>query len=566
MSMLLIGAALALIVGAVVYAGRTPHSVPATAATPYVPPDGHVEILHAGTSGVATYEWAELSGARFLTSGPIEFQSLNLDIQTIQSRTWYRATVRPYKSATPRIWGQELLLSPDDNGFHLFAIGGPQTILYDDPLLVLPQNLTAGAKWQDSGTARIVRNGAIVSVPYTYKAAAAAASDQGSGCLVIDATEVLGGVTGKARTTWCPGRGVVAEGDAKARTDFPTDADPAADIRLAAPDDWQGVSGWQHTEPQLANAVSIQPLLEPGWINSSTFAVSDSISGDMVGFVLGPKYLYPRWRAHPGGKILAQGQFGDIVVVATSRRQLVAYDQYGQYLWRAPTSDVIQTPIVRLDAGNLLTASLDGTVRAHDIRTGHVVWTYKSPVEIRVRPVSDGSTAVVVDNTGNMVALAAKDGSELWTRSLPGAVQSIALSGGVVGVVPTQGARVEGYDLGSGSPQWQILQRDPVQALHPLAGGFAVTTNSGVRCVTAAGTVTWFHQLQAHSSTSTPGASMLIVGTKTTVLVLSADGKTLGEWPIPLDPTTRYRWLVPGYSQILVLESLGRMSLIGPNT
>lgn len=544
-------------------AGQPPQVQHVTAATPYLPPDGHLEILDAGAAGVITYEWAELSGARFLTSGPLEFLTLKLDLDTITKRTWYRATIRPYRAGAERRWGHEYLYSPDDKGLQLYAIAGPRFVLYDDPVLVLPQNLAAGAEWQDSGTARIARDNKIAEVPYTYQGKAEAAADIGTGCLRVEATEVLGGDTRTTRTTWCPGRAIVTDADAKARDGF-GDHSPNADARIVAPTPWSDVTGWKATKPELGNSVSVSSRHPPRFANGSAFTLADSLSGDLVGFVKGPTYLNARWRAHPGGQILATGQFGDVAVVATSKRELVAYDTYGQFLWRQPTNDLVQTDIVRLTADRLITASLDGTITAHDIRTGNVEWTAKLPVEIRVPPVSDGSTVIVVDNAGRMVALGADDGQQLWTRTLTDAADHLTVSGGTVGVILSLGELVEAYSLESGDPQWQVYQRDSPDALHPTTGGFVVVTGVGIRKLTTAGDVAWRGTKDYTSSAAVPGTGWLLVATDTDVDVIDSDGRQLATWPIVTNPAASDLWLVPGYSEFLVMGSIGEMLLVGP--
>ncbi len=557
----LIGLALAVIVGAVLYAGRTPQAQHVTAVTPFLPTDGHVEILHAGDGSILTYEWAELAGARFLTSGPIEFLSLTVDFETVTSQIWYRTTIRPYRGGAERSFGQELLLSPDDKGLSLYAIAGPRSVLYDDPLLVLPQNLAAGAVWQDSGNARIVRQGALTVVQYTYRAEAAAAPDAGDGCLQVDGTEVLGGQTRTTQSTWCPGQGLVTDGGATARDGFPATADPRTDVRLDGAPSWAGVGGWRARSPELAHGISVAPPMAPNHASTSTFVMADSVSGDLVGFV-NSGTLNPAWRAHPGGRILALGQFGTVAVAATSGRELVAYDQYGQYLWRAPTSDLVQTQLVRLDADRLISVSLDGTVSARAIRTGALAWQHKMPVEIRVTPVSDGSMAIVIDNAGRMVALDAADGDLVWTRQLNGAADNATVSEGVVGVSLTLGEWLEGYALDSGDPKWRRYQRESARALYSVSGGLVVATDVGFTKVTTAGGEAWHVTKALEASAVAPGNTLLLGATTSALFVVDLEGKQVSEWPISVNPNASDVWIVPGHSKFLALDSLGWMLFV----
>ena len=61
---------------------------------------------------------------------------------------------------------------------------------------------------------------------------------------------------------------------------------------------------------------------------------------DLVGTRrLGPNWASV-WRAHPGGTLVTLASFGNVIVVTTSERRLVAYTDTGARLWSRELGEV----------------------------------------------------------------------------------------------------------------------------------------------------------------------------------------------------------------------------------
>lgn len=98
------------------------------------------------------------------------------------------------------------------------------------------------------------------------------------------------------------------------------------------------------------------------------------------------------WSAHPGGRIAQVIAAGDLIIVATDQRGLVAYDPDGRRVWQVTLSDIAGEMVVVGDA--LIITTFTGQVSAHQVRTGTQLWSTELD-SVRVSPGLAASSEVV---------------------------------------------------------------------------------------------------------------------------------------------------------------------------
>jgi outer membrane protein assembly factor BamB len=279
------------------------------------------------------------------------------------------------------------------------------------------------------------------------------------------------------------------------------------------------LTGKERWAATVAGSVSASPLLVGGLL----------IVGDETGVVhaLSADGGSPAWTATTDGEITGSpAAIGDDIVVATmgshayrivaatgaivwsvdvggsTRRsvtaddttaflgiggELVAVDLVdGTVRWRTAvaTSGDVGTPTV---ADGLIYAATgiggepsDTGVVAVDAATGTVRWTYQSPTQetIYTPAVADGR-AFVLGHDKRLVALAARDGDELWSAAFDSELEALpSLVGGTVYVVGNDGPATA-VDAATGERLWGV----PIQGV-PFApavadGYLLVGTNVG---------------------------------------------------------------------------------------
>ena len=125
-----------------------------------------------------------------------------------------------------------------------------------------------------------------------------------------------------------------------------------------------------------------------------------------------------RWRAHPGGQILALVTFGDMAVVTTSARTVVGYDSRGVRRWTLPTREVVRAQPVRTSPDEIAVAGLDGEVIGVELASGAVRWRTRVSGDVRVTPASSAGELVVADGSSTLTGLDAGDGDQRWTAAV----------------------------------------------------------------------------------------------------------------------------------------------------
>lgn len=130
-----------------------------------------------------------------------------------------------------------------------------------------------------------------------------------------------------------------------------------------------------------------------------------------------------------GGMAYADGK----LYVASGHRQVMQIDAAsGAVGWRTKTSEALHgAPTVA--GARVLVVSLDNTLLTFDVATGAPSWNYQALSETaRIlaasSPAVSGDTVVAAFGSGELVALRASNGNDLWNEALSRASRTSALS------------------------------------------------------------------------------------------------------------------------------------------
>jgi outer membrane protein assembly factor BamB len=183
----------------------------------------------------------------------------------------------------------------------------------------------------------------------------------------------------------------------------------------------------------------------------------------------------------------------------------------GQVGWRRETEQPIHgAPTIA--AGRMMVISLDNTLLTFDTATGEPGWTYQAlsePARILAAssPAVSGDTVVAAFGSGELVALRASNGNDLWSEALSRSSRTNALS--EIRDIPGRPVIYQGdvfavshsgvfaaTDLRTGSQRWSL----PVTGVtSPWAAGdvvFVVSRAGEVLCVSReTGKVHWVRDL-----------------------------------------------------------------------
>ena len=279
--------------------------------------------------------------------------------------------------------------------------------------------------------------------------------------------------------------------------------------------------------------------------------------------------------AFGGGVAYADGK----LYVASGYREVLQLDaRTGTVGWRTKTSESIHgAPTVA--GGRMFVVALDNTLLTFETATGAASWTYQALTEssrilAASSPAVSGDTVVTAFGSGELVALRAANGNDLWNEALSRASRTSALSEirdipgrpviyqGDVFAVSHSGV-FSAVDLRTGQSRWTL----PVTGISaPLPAGdvvYAVAKGGEVICASRdTGQIYWLRDLNAtYTSKKKKQGGFLGIGSKTAVRPI---------WSGPI--LANDRLIVVGQTGELVSinaktgEIQKRMSLKGPAT
>jgi outer membrane protein assembly factor BamB len=524
----------------VVHAATTDEG-PTDAASRYLPADGHAswQQTEAATPERRRRTTAVTESARLAGLAGVLAVDPALSVRLIDEAT-ADPGLRLWRTVTTPVdgSGQTTAVYRTGDGVALLGENGPNGLLQFRPgLLELPADVAPGRQWSSAGTTG-------PGQPYRSELSAEAGDN---GCLRVQGRLVLGDGSGSRQLdlerTWCPGRGLVGdavtEGSRRSAT-LAQEPVPARPRTASRPLRWREPQSW--TARQL-DTVTVDPRagaqpmvgspkqLAPVRTTSGVVVRALDAQRDLVGTRPADASSWRSiWRAHPGGDVLTLAVLGDVVVVTTSQRAVVAYSDQGVPLWRVVLDELVPAAAVPLTEQSLVLVGLDGVVRTFDVADGSPGWTAALDADVTLAPAVGAGLVVVADRGGTTTALDAATGAERWSVPLIGTAVVVAEPG----VVVLQDQSVHALDPANGRHRWLRPFRGSFQALVPAGDGVLVATSSGSVQLDRAGQVA--ARLDGFLAVTVTEDHLVGWGSAEASL-LDSGGAVLARWPLPADAT-----------------------------
>ena len=504
------------LVGGAVFAGHTVGlDPPRTAATAFLPTDGAAAYERVDTTrerkttvGYQVTESARFTGVTGLLSTDTSFGT-QLLTETFDERDTiriWRTTSNTYDDpaapyATTRVYRV-------NDAVELLGESRPGAgYVYRPALVELPADVAAGSRWSGSGSANDTLD---------YRAEFRA--EDNDGCLdVTGEIRYLSkqGQSGRAvnlQRTWCPGQGMILAtesfADVVVSTSVSRTSGPRAPTTTDPPLRWTAPESWT---AHAYDTISADPTFGQGPMSGSPKALTPvrtesglvvraTTSHDLIAITPKTRTEWLAvWRSHVPGEILTVRAFGNVILVATSDRQLVAYSDLGIRLWQLGLDEIAPAPVVRASDTDVVVIDLAGEVRRLAIATGALAWQHSLGSDVTVAPAVGSGVVVAMDRGGTVTALDAANGEQKWTAELEG------LGAGFVGdsLVVLQDQTAHGLDPATGKRRW----------LRPFFGTFTELVPFGDRLVVATESATVLLDPAGRVTSRLPGYLRVIVAT-----------------------------------------------------
>jgi len=232
------------------------------------------------------------------------------------------------------------------------------------------------------------------------------------------------------------------------------------------------------------------------------------------------------WRAHVPGEILALRAFGDVVLVTTSDRLVLAYSDAGVRLWQLRLDEIISAPPVRASDTDVVLVDLAGEVRRLVIATGAVVWQHSVGSDVTAAPAVGAGVVLVMDRGQVTTGLDAATGQQKWTLDLEGKAGAFLCDT----LVLLQDQTAHGVDPATGERRWLRPFYGTFTEMAPVGARLAVATQSATVLLDPTGQVT--ARLPAYLRLTVAGDRMVGWGTEQAEVV-DASGTVITRWPLP---------------------------------
>ena len=534
----------ALIGGAAFVGSTVGFTTPRTTATAFVPPDGTAayEVVETTRESATERRFQVTESARFRGAtgllstdsafGSRLFAEVGERTDTVQIwrtiSTIYDDPAAPYP--TTRVYRAD---GPVELLGESAPIGG---YVYSPALVELPADVTAGSQWSGSGSANDV-------LDYWSDFRAAAGAED---CLDVTGevryTSKQGqpGRTLTVQRTWCRDRGLVSAtetyADLVTRTTQTATTPPRTPDTAGSLPHWTAPESW--TEHKL-DTVSIDPTFGQGGTSGTPKALppvrtesglmvraADSLN-DVIAFTPKTRTAWvSAWRAHVAGQILTLRAFGNVILVTTSARQLVAYSDLGIRLWQRDLDEIGSAVPVRVSDSDVVVTDLAGDVRRLALATGEQRWQHRLAADVTVPPVVGVGVVVAMDRGGTVTALDEASGQRRWTKELEGK------GAGFVGrtLVVLQDQTAHGLDPASGHRRWLRPFAGTFTEVAPFADRLVLATESATVLLDEAGRVT--ARLPGYLRLTLSVDRMVGWGTREAEVV-DPSGSVSRRWPLP---------------------------------
>ena len=409
--------------------------------------------------------------------------------------------------------------------------------IYRPALVELPANVAAGSMWTGSGSANDVLD---------YQSDFRAAPTGDDDCLEVTgevrytSKQGQSGRTVSLLRTWCRDRGMVSATESYAdlvtRTTQTAAGSPRTPGTRGPLPSWTAPDSW--TEHKL-NTISIDPTfgqeqmsgspnaLAPVRTESGLVVRATASTNDVI--ALTPKTQtawVSAWRAHVPGQILTLRSFGNVILVTTSERRVVAYSDLGIRLWHRDLDEIAAAPPVRISDSDVVLTDLAGDVHRVALATGAELWRYRLGADVTVPPAVGAGLVVAMDRGGTVTALDEVTGQRRWTKELEGK------GAGFVGttLVVLQDQTAHGLDPASGDRRW----------LRPFVGTFTEVASLADRLVLVTESATVLLDEAGRVTARLPGYLRLTLSADRIVgwgqreaEVFDPSGSVLRRWPLP---------------------------------
>lgn len=498
----------------------------------YVAASGHRAIL-ADEQGSVVVETSHLVGNQAWSDASSANWSAALFLEFEQLSSWHWMTETEIRQGQTN----RTLYHLGDQGLRAFSFNSGSLGFALTPALVeLPADPSPGTTWEQEVTLQEASTGTMLSIK---RSASIEASPLGEGCIAISYDDTIDAETTHSEVIRCPGRGIVATSGATLTDDPLTWAGKEFSTLVSRVE----LSALTPLQTSFTNdGLEYHPT-----INSAAVALGDGFAyTNQLNQHL--SYLVPNivdgkdagmklaWVRRPGPTTLALLGAGDLVIAATSDRQLVAYDTDGLVRWQVTTSDIVGAPPVQLDPDTLVMVTLDGFLTARDLRTGEQKWRTPAPtgdmllgwVQVEGRPMTlfssgadlhvyDGPelylsvtmletitsvaqtpSGLVVADTGGLVTLIDLQGRAHWSTWTHGCTYVINI-GDVVFCPQTDDL------LALSAPTGDALFTRPLKAQQLFTDGslLAVLTEDGMTMLNTAGATQYELPLEKRTGIST---------------------------------------------------------------
>lgn len=560
------------------------------AAARYVPPEGYVhwslavepgspDIRRVAESARSTGYTEAIALPESQTSHVLA--ALSSDVRTTQF----------WREITHVLDGEDQsqltdLYTLTDDGVSLIAgYGGSVGWVYSPPLVQLPSDVAPGVSWTGEGDAM-----PFGLITYAHSAGAVApnnavlvANAQAHGvdvseCIQIDAETQLFDESGVEivlivqSELWCEGRGRVAavanveEVSSEYLASSPLPETTGVDAN-SAPRQWSDPGSWVRRGATVtlddgffgANPFNIGLADAPRATASGLLITANTNTADVVALEPSGDRLLRAWYAHPGGDIVTFATVGDVTVVSTGLRRLVAYDAKGRRLWQHPVPELVVAPPTAAGDGRVVSVGLDGTVTMLDAVTGEIVWATSVGADVDLSAAIAGGRVIVIDRAGVVSALDAATGEAAWSMDSEPAGE-LRVFGDVVAVVGDDGwLRTIAASDGEVTQSWRY--GGSWRALVAANGSVVLATDEAILAVDPeSGEELW--RGEGVESAIGDGETIIVFRGETAV-VLDAAGATVTSWDVPASLLWSTRYVVAVGNSFVLMHSGSDATIVG---
>jgi hypothetical protein len=445
----------------------------------------------------------------------------------------------------------------------LTSLGSEVGFSYSPALVVLPANAAPGVTWEGEGAA-------MPADIYRYRMTGEIAAADG-GCLLAttDTRYIDPETEGEVlaileRATWCPGLGIVLdEADVSGTPltftseQLPESGGLGGDIATEpAASGWGAASGWrardlafQLSDPAYGDSPQGVPFDSLAAVTSGGTLVA-SVGSRLAGYTVEGATATREWVASPGGDLLEVTAVGEVTLVSTAERRLLAYDERGARLWSVRFPDVVVAPPTSAGDGDIIVVSLDGTLRRIDLATGETVWSVALRTDVAETPAVGGGLVVVVNRGGAVLARALADGTERWSAEFATAERA-AIGEGLVAVQGSTGD-VWALEVRDGSERWNSDQLGVARRIAVLGGAVVSQSDEGTVAWDTAGQRTW--SSSASEALLHDGEHVVLAGASV-IELRGLDGTLLDEVEVGAGPLGATRTFLATQGGIRILQS-----------